>query len=99
MADKLGMRRYVGVIHKEGNSDFGLSFPDFSGVVTAGRTISQVRRLAEQALAFHVEGLLEDGEPVPEPTSSERLTSDKDVLATILVPLKAAGHFPRRLSG
>lgn len=51
----MGMRGYVGVIHKADDSDFGLSFPDFPGVVTAGRTIAEVRQLAEQALAFHVE--------------------------------------------
>lgn len=50
----MGMRGYIGVIHKADDSDFGLSFPDFPGVVTAGRTIAEVRQLAEQALAFHV---------------------------------------------
>ncbi|AZO12975.1 hypothetical protein EJ074_10490 [Mesorhizobium sp. M3A.F.Ca.ET.080.04.2.1] len=89
------MRRYVGVIHKENNSDFGLSFPDFPGVVTAGRTIAEVHRLAESALAFHVEGLIEEGEPIPEPTSPEHVIADKDALTTIQVRLKA----PRQLAG
>lgn len=95
-----GMRRYVGVIHKEGNSDFGLSFPDFPGVVTAGRTILEVRQLAEQALAFHVEGLMEDGQPIPEPTSRERVVTDRGALTTIQVRLKAryVRQLPRRPS-
>ena len=88
------MRRYVGVIHKENDGDFGVSFPDFPALVTAGRTIASARQLAEEALAFHVEGLMEDCEPVPEPTSPR---CDKDVLATIQVSLKAARHFSRRL--
>ncbi|PBC02704.1 type II toxin-antitoxin system HicB family antitoxin [Mesorhizobium sp. WSM3860] len=82
------MRRYVGVIHKEIDSDFGLSFPDFPGLVTAGRTMAEVRRLAEPALAFHVEGLIEDGYPIPEPTSLERVVAESDLLATVLVRLK-----------
>ncbi|TIS44642.1 MAG: hypothetical protein E5W96_35425 [Mesorhizobium sp.] len=62
------MHQYVGLIHKEDASDYGLSFPDFPGVITAGRTMAEVRRLAEMALAFHVEGLIEDGGSVPEPS-------------------------------
>ncbi|MDX8501934.1 type II toxin-antitoxin system HicB family antitoxin [Mesorhizobium sp. VK4C] len=85
------MRRYVAVIHKENDSDFGVSFPDFPGVVTAGPTVAEACELAEQALAFHVEGLLEDGEPVPEPTLAEPLTSDKDVLETVRVRLRPPG--------
>ncbi|RRH90955.1 hypothetical protein EH240_32555 [Mesorhizobium tamadayense] len=92
------MRRYVGVIYKDNDSDFGVSFPDFPGVVTAGLTIAEVRRLAEQALAFHVEGLLEDGERIPEPASPEHAMTDKDALTTIQVRLKAARQLPRRLS-
>jgi hypothetical protein len=31
------MRQYIGLIHKESASDYGVSFPDFPGVVTAGK--------------------------------------------------------------
>lgn len=92
------MRRYVGVIHKEDDSDFGLSFPDFPGLVTAGRTITEVRWLAEMALAFHVEGLIQDGEPVPEPTPPDHVIADRDALATIQVRLKAATQLAGRPS-
>ncbi|CDX22472.1 Uncharacterized 14.9 kDa protein in rep-hol intergenic region (fragment) [Mesorhizobium sp. ORS 3324] len=68
------------------------------GVVTAGRTIAEACELAEQALAFHIEGLLEDGEAVPEPTYPDQLMNDKDVAATVEVRLRAATDFPRRLS-
>ncbi|RTM07533.1 MAG: hypothetical protein EKK31_11305 [Hyphomicrobiales bacterium] len=63
------MRQYVGLIHKEDASDYRLSFPDLPGVVTAGATLDEARELAEQTLAFHVEGFIEDGEAVPDPTS------------------------------
>ncbi|MER8386559.1 type II toxin-antitoxin system HicB family antitoxin [Mesorhizobium sp. M0751] len=85
------MRNYIGLIHKEPDSDFGVSFPDFPGLVTAGFSLDDARAMAEEALAFHVEGLVEDGEAIPEPSSLEDVMSDKDNLSgvAILVPLKA----------
>ncbi|AZO00584.1 type II toxin-antitoxin system HicB family antitoxin [Mesorhizobium sp. M9A.F.Ca.ET.002.03.1.2] len=84
------MRHYIGLIHKEADSDFGVSFPDFPGVVTAGVNLDDARAMAEEALAFHVEGLVEDGEAIPEPSSLEEVMSDKDNLSgvAILVALK-----------
>ncbi|MER8817157.1 type II toxin-antitoxin system HicB family antitoxin [Mesorhizobium sp. M0965] len=85
------MRNYIGLIHKQADSDFGVSFPDFPGLVTAGVNLDDARAMAEEALAFHVEGLVEDGEAIPEPSSLEEVMSDKDNLGgvAILVPLKA----------
>ncbi|MGH6858246.1 MAG: type II toxin-antitoxin system HicB family antitoxin, partial [Methylocella sp.] len=56
------MRQYVGLIHKEAESHYSVSFPDFPGCITAGRDLDEARAMAEEALAFHVEGLAEDGE-------------------------------------
>lgn len=85
------MRNYIGLIHKDTDSDYGVSFPDFPGVVTAGRNLDEARQMAEEALAFHIEGLLEDGEAIPEPSSLETVMADpdnKDGVA-ILVALKS----------
>jgi len=56
------MRNYIGLIHKDADSHFGVSFPDFPGVVTAGTTLDDARTMAQEALGFHIEGLAEDGE-------------------------------------
>ncbi|TIQ36296.1 MAG: hypothetical protein E5X48_11015 [Mesorhizobium sp.] len=82
------MRQYVGLIHKDYASDYGVSFPDFPGVVTAGRTMAEVCQLAEMALAFHVEGLIEDDKPVPGPMPLEQVVVESDVVATVLVRLQ-----------
>jgi predicted RNase H-like HicB family nuclease len=85
------MRNYIGLIHKETDSDYGVSFPDFPGVVTAGESLDEARQMAEEALAFHVEGMAEDGEAIPEPSSLESVMADpknRDGVA-ILVSLKA----------
>ena len=69
------MNQYIGLIHKDADSDYGVSFPDFPGVITAGRDLDDARRLAEEALTFHVEGLIEDGEAIPEPSTLEEVMS------------------------
>jgi predicted RNase H-like HicB family nuclease len=84
------MRNYVALIHKDAESDWGVSFPDFPGVVTAGKSVEEVRAMAEEALAFHVEGLVADGELIPEPSSFEAVMEDRenrDAIA-VLIGLK-----------
>jgi predicted RNase H-like HicB family nuclease len=85
------MTNYIGLIHKDLGSDYGVSFPDFPGLVTAGTTLDDARQMAEEALAFHVEGMIEDGEPLPDPSTLESVMADdanRDGVA-ILVALKA----------
>ncbi|RWM00836.1 MAG: hypothetical protein EOR68_10585 [Mesorhizobium sp.] len=72
------MRQYVRLIHKEAGSHFGVSFPDFPGAVTAGATVEEARDLAEEALAFHVKGMIEDGKAVPPPTPLEQIEAQPE---------------------
>ena len=72
------MPSYIGLIHKDANSDFGVSFPDFPGVITAGTTLDDARAMAQEALALHVEGMTEDGEAIPQPSTLEEVMSDPD---------------------
>src|SRR6478735_743702 len=71
------MAQFIGLIHKDSESDYGVSFPDLPGVATAGTTLDEARAMAEEALAFHIDGLVEDGEPVPEPSSLEAIMADR----------------------
>jgi predicted RNase H-like HicB family nuclease len=68
---------YIAYLHKDKNSDYGVSFPDFPGCVTAGSSLEEARQMAAEALAFHIAGLREDGEPIPEPSSLDDLRDDK----------------------
>jgi predicted RNase H-like HicB family nuclease len=72
------MHAYIGLIHKEADSDFGVSFPDFPGVVSAGTSLDEAQAMAEEALAFHIEGLVADGEAIPEPSSLEDVMADPE---------------------
>ena len=94
------MRDYIALIHKEADSDFGVSFPDFPGVVTAGRDLDEARRMAEEALALHVEGLLEDGDAIPEPASLDAVMENQDNRdgVAILVSLKTEGKKAVRIN-
>lgn len=84
-------REYIALIHKERDSDYGVSFPDFPGCVTAGRSLDEARTFAEEALALHALGIAEDGDDPPEPSSLDAVMENRenrDAVA-ILVPLKA----------
>jgi predicted RNase H-like HicB family nuclease/uncharacterized protein (DUF1778 family) len=78
---------YIGWLHKDGNSDFGVSFPDFPGCITAGRTLQEAYRLAAEALSLHIAGMIEDGKEIPEPSTLDALADDpsrKDALAFLV---------------
>ncbi|HME69101.1 MAG TPA: type II toxin-antitoxin system HicB family antitoxin [Myxococcota bacterium] len=72
------MATYIALLRKETGSDYGVSFPDFPGCVTAGRTLEEARRLAAEALAFHVEGMLEDGAKLPEPSEFDAIMAQPE---------------------
>lgn len=71
------MRNYIALIHKDADSDYGVSFPDLPGCVTAGADLDEARAMATEALALHVEGLIEDGEVLPEPSSMEAIMAER----------------------
>jgi len=72
------MANYIAVIHKEVNSDFGVSFPDFPGCITAGKDIDEAKDMAQEALTLHIQGMLEDGDQLPVPSRLEDIMSDPD---------------------
>ena len=72
------MRQYIALIHKDPGSDYGVSFPDLPGCVTAGVDLDDARAMAEEALSLHLDGMAEDGEPIPEPSSLEAVMADRE---------------------
>ena len=85
----MSMQSYIGLIHKDSGSDYGVSFPDFPGCVTAGVTLDEARAFAQQALALHIEGMVEDRDAIPEPSSLESIMTDADNrdAVAVLVPV------------
>jgi predicted RNase H-like HicB family nuclease len=60
--------RYAVVIEKAGGN-YSAYVPDLPGCVATGKTVKDTEREIREAVRFHIEGLREDGLPVPEPTS------------------------------
>lgn len=64
--------RYLVVVEK-GASSCGAYVPDLPGCVAAADTKDEVLILIKEAIEFHLEGLKEDGEPVPSPAPTSKV--------------------------
>ena len=64
--------RYLVVVEK-GPKSFGAYVPDLPGCVAAADTREEVLALIREAIEFHIEGLREDGQPIPPPSSSSEV--------------------------
>jgi predicted RNase H-like HicB family nuclease len=62
------MKRYAVVIEKT-QTGYGAHVPDLPGCVAAGKTYPETERLIREAIPFHIEGLLRNGDAVPEPST------------------------------
>ena len=67
------MNTFFAVIDKNPDSDYGVMFPDFLGCITAGTTIDEATEMAAEALQFHIDDMIEDGEDIPLRSSLEKV--------------------------
>lgn len=90
---------YTAVIHKEADSDYGVSFPDFPGCISAGENQSEALVMAKEALTLQIEGMIEDKDTIPDPTSVDDIQSaiseDADVAFVTLVEAALPGPAKR----
>ena len=61
--------RYAIVI-EQADSNFSAYVPDLPGCVATGATIKEVENEIREAVKFHIEGMKEDGLPIPAPSSA-----------------------------
>lgn len=57
------------VIYEKGPASWGAYVPDLPGVITVGDSREEVEQLIQEAIAFHLDGLREEGLPIPVPAS------------------------------
>jgi predicted RNase H-like HicB family nuclease len=57
------------VIIEAGERNYSAYVPDLPGCIATGKTLDEVKRLMREAIAFHIEGLKEDGLLIPKPTT------------------------------
>jgi len=70
--------KYPVVIHKDENSDYGVTFPDLPGCFSAGETIEEALTNAQEAAECHIEGILLDSEPIPVAATVEKHKDNPD---------------------
>ena len=83
------MTSYIALIRKDPTSDYGVEFPDLPGCVTAGTDLDDARRMAREALALHIQGLVEDGDEIPSPSALETVMQDPVNAGTVAVLIEA----------
>ena len=64
------MRLMYAVIFEQTRNGYGASVPDVPGCVSAGDSWDETREMIRDALGVHIEDMLEQGEPLPEPKMS-----------------------------
>ncbi len=70
---------YVAVVEGSEKDGYSAFFPDLPGCVTASSTMLELLADARDALSLHLEGMLEDGIPLPTPSTLENIPLDADV--------------------
>lgn len=61
--------KYAIVIEKVPGSNYSAYVPDLPGCVAAADTLEEIKQLMQEGIEFHLEGMREDGDPIPEPTT------------------------------
>jgi predicted RNase H-like HicB family nuclease len=64
--------RYLVVVER-GPTSFGAYVPDLPGCIAVGETREEVLASIHEAIEFHLDGLREDGQPIPAPSSSSEI--------------------------
>jgi predicted RNase H-like HicB family nuclease len=58
-------RYYQAILAGLGTEQIDVAFPDFPGCVTVAHSIEEAYRRAEEVLSFHIQSMVEDGDPIP----------------------------------
>jgi predicted RNase H-like HicB family nuclease len=90
-------KHYIAILERAGDGGYGVFFPDLQGCTSGGDTMQAAAQNAAEALALHIEGMIEEGLPVPEPSDADALPRDPEVdeAARLLVPVELPGRAVR----
>lgn len=89
---------YIALIHKEENSDYGVSFPDFLGCISVGATLEQAKTMAQEALVGHINIIREMGEQIPAPSTLEEIMSCHENRSAIAFLVEVPSHHTVRIN-
>jgi predicted RNase H-like HicB family nuclease len=58
-----------GVVIEKAEGNYSAYVPDLPGCIATGQTVQEIEQEIREAIRFHIEGMLKDGQPVPPPTT------------------------------
>jgi len=94
--------QYPILIHKDPDSDYGVTVPDLPRCFSAGKDIKEAIKNAREAIECHIDGLLADNDPIPLRKSIEEHLENPDysggVLAMVEVDLSGLGGKTTRIN-
>jgi predicted RNase H-like HicB family nuclease len=94
--------RYPIVIHRDPESDYGVTVPDLPGCFSAGETMDEAMEAVVEAIECHIEGLLLDGEAIPMPKSVHHHQNNPDyaegIWAVVPIDLNKLSGETRRVN-
>ena len=67
------MMKYAVIFEGDPETGYSAYAPDLPGCIATGRTLDETRELMQGAIEFHLRGMREDGDPIPEPSHIEML--------------------------
>ena len=89
------MRPAYAVIYEKTGTGYSAYAPDLPGCITTGATREETERLMIEAIEFHIAGMREDGESIPEPTTLAAMVT---VSANADLPEEKKKKRPQRAS-
>lgn len=94
------LRYYPAVMDRAEDGGFGVAFVDLPGCTSAGTTAQDAAQQAAEALQLHVAAMMEDGDPLPEPSDATAPLPDwmegVEVVTRLLVPVEVPSR-PNRV--
>ncbi len=63
------------VIYEKSETGWGAYAPDLPGLGVAGETLAEVKSLIREAIEFHLEGMRQQGDPIPSPNATTEYIS------------------------
>jgi predicted RNase H-like HicB family nuclease len=82
-------RPFIAFVCRQGASRFHVTFPDFPGCASSGRTIAEAKKNAEDALVLQCWHMRQAGQPVPSPSFMHEIASrgaPPDALVMLISP-------------
>ncbi len=79
---------YPAIIER-GAKGFGVIFPDLPGCTSAGKTLQEAARNAEEALGGHLVAMAAYGDPIPDPSDFDAIVADPDIKEATRLPVRS----------